>query len=99
MWPIIVPEHSLVHISAGMAQYFSYFVINRPLLNCSFRKQPGMPMRLTLGVSILYSKSEIQLVLSSQCNVGAPVWSNKAYMYIRITLFFLTSLYMNIIYP
>ena len=29
---------------------------------------------LTIGVTILASTIEIQLVLYSQCNVGSPVW-------------------------
>ena len=56
-------------------------------------------MCLTLGVTILASKIEIQLVLSYQCNVGESVWSAKVSMYLRITLVLLTDLYMHIIYP
>ena len=37
-------------------------------------------MRLTLGVALLASTTEIQLVLYSQFTVGAPVWSAKASM-------------------
>ena len=32
-------------------------------------------------------------------HVGAPVWSSKASMYLRITLVFLTDLYMHLIFP
>ena len=56
-------------------------------------------MCLTLGVTILSSTTETKLVLSSQCTVGAPVWSAKSSMYLRITLVFLTALYMHLIYP
>ena len=54
-------------------------------------------MCLTIGVTILASTKIIQLVLSSKCTVGAPVWSAKASIYLRITLFLLTYLYMNLI--
>ena len=54
---------------------------------------------LTIGVTILASTTEMQLVLSSKCNVGAPVWSAKASVYRWIALFFLTDFYMHIIYP
>ena len=47
-----------------------------------------MSMCLTLGVTILYSTTEIQLVLSSQCYVGAPVWGDKASMYLGINLIY-----------
>ena len=53
----------------------------------------------TLGVTLLASTTEIQLVLSSQCTVYAPVWSDKAYMYLRINSVFLTDLYMHLISP
>ena len=56
-------------------------------------------MCLTLGVTILDSTPEIQLVLLSQNNVVAPLWSAKASMYRRVVLVFLTALYMDIIYP
>ena len=55
-------------------------------------------MSLTLGVNILASTTEIQLMLSSQLTDGAPVCSAKVYMYLRIALVFLKSLNMNIIY-
>ena len=41
-------------------------------------------MRLTLGVTILSSTTEIQIGLYSHCNVGAPVWSAKDCMYLHI---------------
>ena len=56
-------------------------------------------MCLTLGVTLLASTQEIQLVLSSQFTVGAPLWSSKASMYLWITLVFLTDLYMHLISP
>ena len=56
-------------------------------------------MCLTLGLTPLSSTTEIQLVLAYQCTVGAPVWSARASMYIRITLVLLTDLYMHLIYP
>ena len=56
-------------------------------------------MCLTLGVTLLDPTTEIQLVLSSQCNVGSPLWSAKASIYLRITLVFLTDLYMHLISP
>ena len=96
---IIGPEHGFVHISAGMTLDFSYFGRKRPLSNCYCRKQTGISICLTLGVTILASTTEIQLVLSSQCTVSAPVYSAKASMYLRITLGFFTSLYMHLISP
>ena len=54
-------------------------------------------MCLTLGETILASTTDIQIVLSSKCNVGSPVWSAKASMYLRITLVFLTAFYMHLI--
>ena len=56
-------------------------------------------MCLTLGVIFLASTTEIQLVLSSQFNVGSPLWIDKASMYLRVTLVFLTDLYMHLISP
>ena len=56
-------------------------------------------MCLTLGVTLLSSTKEIQLVLSFQYTVGAPVWNAKASMYLRIIFFFFTALYMHLIYP
>ena len=56
-------------------------------------------MCLILGVTILASTAEIQLVLSSKCTVGTPVWSAKAFMYLHITLVFLKDLYMHTIFP
>ena len=55
-------------------------------------------MCLTLGVTILDSTTEIQLVLSSQCTVCAPLCSAKDSMYLRITLVFLTAFNINLIY-
>ena len=54
-------------------------------------------MRLTLRVTLLTSITEIQLMLSSYYTLGSPVWGDKASMYIWITLFFLTALYIHII--
>ena len=56
-------------------------------------------MYLNIGETLLASTTEIQLVLYSQYNVVAPVWSEKDSMYLRITLVFLTALYMHLIYP
>ena len=56
-------------------------------------------MCLTIGVTILASTTEIQLVLYYQCNVGAPVRSSKSSMYLRITFVFLTDFYMHQISP
>ena len=56
-------------------------------------------MCLTLGLTFLASTTAIQLVLSSQCTVGAPVCSAEASMYLRITLVLLTSLYMHLFLP
>ena len=94
---IIGPEHGLVQISASMTMEFSYFGRKRLLSNCSYRKQTGISMCLTLGVTILDSTTEIQLVLSSQCTVGSPVWNAKAPMYLWITLVLLTAFYMHLI--
>ena len=55
-------------------------------------------MFLTLGVTILASTTEIQLVLYSHCTASTSVFSAKAYMYLRITLVFLAVLYMYLIY-
>ena len=74
---MIGPEHGFVHISAGMTLDFSYFERKRPLSNFSCRKQTGISIFLTLGVTLLASPTEIQLVLSYQCTVGAPVYSAK----------------------
>ena len=49
-------------------------------------------MCLTIGVTILASTTEIQMVMSSQCTVGVSLWSAKASMYIRISLVFLIAL-------
>ena len=56
-------------------------------------------MCLTIGVTIFASTTEIKLYLSSQCTIGAPVWSAKDSMYLRITLVFFTDFYMHLIYP
>ena len=58
-----------------------------------------MSIWLTLGVTLLASTIEIQIVISSQCTVSAPVWRAKDFIYLRITLVLLTALYMYIIYP
>ena len=96
---IIGPYHGLVNISAGMTLDFSYFFKKRPLSNCSFRKQTRISICLTLGVTILSSTTDIQRVLSYQCSFGAPVWSDKSSTYLRITLVFLTALYMHLTSP
>ena len=49
-------------------------------------------MLLTLGVTILYLTTDIQIVLSSQCTLGVTLWSAKASMYVQITLFLFTNL-------
>ena len=41
----------------------------------------------------------MQLVLSYQCTVGAPLWSAKDFIYIWMALVLLIYLYMHIIYP
>ena len=56
-------------------------------------------MYLTLGVNILDSTTETQLVLSSQYNVGETVCIAKAYMYLWITLVLLIDLCMHLISP
>ena len=65
----------------------------------SSRNQTGMSIYLTLGVNILASTTEIQLVLPFQFSVGAPVWSSRASMYHQTTLVFLTDLYVHLIHP
>ena len=55
-------------------------------------------MCLTLGVTILYSTTEIKLVLSYQGTVGAPEWSARASIYLRITSVLLTAFYLHLIY-
>ena len=81
-----------------MTLEFSYFGRKRPLSNFSSRKQTGISMCLTLGVTLLASTKDIQLVISYQCTVGAPMWSAKASTYHRINLFLLTALYMHLIF-
>ena len=56
-------------------------------------------MCLTLVVTILASTTYIQLLLSYQCNVGAPVLSTKASMYLSKNFVFLTALYMHLLSP
>ena len=56
-------------------------------------------MCLTLGVNISASTKETKLVLYSQCTVGVPIWSFKAYMYLWIVFVIFTYLYMHIISP
>ena len=96
---IIGPEHGLVHISSVMTIDFSFFVIKRPLPIFSSRNQTGMSLCLTLGVTILASTTEIQIVLSYQCTVGESVWIDSSSMYLRITIVLFTALYMHLIYP
>ena len=74
---IIGSKHGFVHISAVMTLDFSYFGTKRKLSNYSCRKQTGISMYLNLWVTLLASTTEIQLVLSSQCTFGVPVWSAK----------------------
>ena len=57
-----------------------------------------MSICLTQGVTLLASTTEIKLVLSYQFNVGAPVWRDKASIYLLIALFFLIDLQMYLIY-
>ena len=52
---IIGPEHGLVHISSGITLELSYFGTKRPLSNYSSIKQTGIPMCLTLVVTLLDS--------------------------------------------
>ena len=58
-----------------------------------------MSLCLTLVVTLLASTTEMQLVLSYLFTVGAPVWSAKDSIYLRITLVLFKALYMYIIYP
>ena len=81
---IIGPEHGLVHIYTGMKIDFSCFGIKIPLLYCSFRNQTGMSICLTLGVTVLASKTEIIILFYSQCTYVAPVWSDRSSMYLRM---------------
>ena len=55
-------------------------------------------MCLTLGVTILYSTTYIQLVLSSQCSGGAPFWSAKDSIYLLVALVLFIALYMYIFF-
>ena len=54
-------------------------------------------MCLILGIIILASTTKIQLVLCSQCNIGAPVFSAKFSMYLLMDLVLLTVLYIHLI--
>ena len=56
---IIGPEYGLLHISAGMTLEFSYFGRKRPLSNLSCRKQTRISICLTLGLTLLYSTTEM----------------------------------------
>ena len=56
-------------------------------------------MCLNIGGSILFSKKEIQIVLYSQCTVGAPLLSAKDSVYFQIALVFFTDFYMHITSP
>ena len=96
---IIGAEHGLVYISADITLDFSSFGRKIPLSNCSCKKQTGISIFKTIGVTLLCSTTEIQLVLSSQCSVGEPVWSAKASIYLEITLVLLRALYMYLIFP
>ena len=69
------------------------------IVKISCRKQTGISVCLTLGVTILDSTTEIKIVLYYQCTVVVPVWSDKASVYLHITLVLLTALYMHLIYP
>ena len=55
-------------------------------------------MCLTLGVTILSSTTERQLLLYSQCTVGALVWSAKVSAKLHIDLFLLKALKINLVY-
>ena len=54
-------------------------------------------MCLNLGVTLLDSTTEIQLVLYYQCTIGAPLYSARASKYLRIIFVLLTALYMHLI--
>ena len=56
-------------------------------------------MCFTLGVTILDSRKEIHVMLSSYYTDRAPVCISKASMQIWTALVFLTYLYMQKIYP
>ena len=56
-------------------------------------------MFLTLGVTLLSSTIEMQLVLYSHCTVVSPVWSSNAPIQHQITSVLLVALYMHLIYP
>ena len=86
-----------MHISSGITLNLSSLVTKRPLSNYSFIIQAVLSICLTLGVTILDSTTEMQLVLSSLCNVGAPVWSAKYSMWRQIALGIFTDLYMPLI--
>ena len=58
-----------------------------------------MSMYLTLGVNILASTTEIQLLLPSKCTFDETVCSAKAPMYLHISLVLFTAFYMHVIYP
>ena len=94
-----MPEHVLVHISADMILEFSYFGTKIILSYFSCRKQTGLSICLTLGVTTLASTKEMKRVLSYQFNVGALVWIDKASMYLSTALVLLTALYMHLISP
>ena len=57
-----------------------------------------MSMCLTLAVTLLDSKIEMQTVLYSHITVGEPVGFDGYSKHLQITLVFFTSLCMHIIY-
>ena len=56
-------------------------------------------MSLILGVTLLASTTEIQIMLSSLCILGSPVWSDKTSMYLEITSVSLAAFYVYILSP
>ena len=88
-----------MHISSGITLYFSYFGTKIPLKIILVENRQEWQFFKTLGVTLSASTTEIQLVLSSQFTVGAPVWSAKDKLYLRMALVFFTDFYMHLIFP
>ena len=91
----MVPDQGFIHISSEIMVVFSYLGINIPLSHCSCRIKPGNMMSLYLGITLLDSTTEIHLVLSSQCIVGAPVARSRDSVQLRPDLVLFKALHKH----
>ena len=90
------PNKGLLHISTSMIVFFSYLLLNSPLLYCTCTKNRIL-MCFTLGVTSLALDTEIQLVLSSRCTVFAAMGIPRDSVYCHIDLLFLEFLQSHLI--